>query len=243
MKILSQSPRAPRADLRAELNTINRRNVMLVAGREDKGYVLPTDSVGVRFEPGERTLMSRLMFDELVRHERRFGKLSKLSEDDRTLSGANVLHEDWWPKCRVCRLPFVCVDNGNPGAGYWVQAAEDGDDTCWPCDLAERFGDDRSGMIEHVIRAGISDALMRRFALVGWRKGWDRDRITDIISPTLWRAPGLFELLRLHRVGAREASAVIWRMARAVVQRVSTEEREIDAFAQRDGWRGMRRAA
>lgn len=243
MQNLPQARRAPRVDLRAELNRINRGNAMLVAGREADGYVLPADHLGVAYEPGERTLMPRAMFDELVSHERRFGKLSKLSESDRTLSGANVLHEDWWPKCRVCRLPFVCMDNGFAGVGLWVQATEDGGDTCWPCDLAGRFGDDRSGMIEHVVRAGIGDKLMRQFALVGIRKGWDRDRITDNLTPTYWRAPGLFELLRLHRVGMAEASAVIWKMAREIVRAVQTEESEIDVVARRDGWRPMRRAA
>lgn len=211
----------------------------MVAGRESEGYVLPAQFVGVAYEPGERTLMPRAMFDELVEHERRFGRLSKLSEDDRILSGAHVLRdEEWrWPKCRVCRLPLVCVDNGTPGIGLWVQATEDGGDICWPCGLAERFGDDRSGMIEQAVRSGFSDALLRRFALIGIRKGRDRDLVTDAISPTLWRAPALFELLRLHRIGMREVSAVIWKVAREIVRRVMAEEREIDQIARRDGWR------
>jgi hypothetical protein len=195
------------------------------------------------YRPGPA--MERKRFDELVDHERRFGRISRTVEDDRHFSGVDVLHDNSWPFCSACLLPFVTMLNGHPGQGVWVQRIEDGDELCECCWLDEHYAGDRQKMIEHVLYDLTGDAL-RCSVRLQIRRGWDDDTIFYQTVRTYWSAPGLFELLRLHRVSVSESAGVILQILEAMIAKAKADERERKSRAEaarRAIWREERMSA
>jgi hypothetical protein len=186
----------------------------------------------------DRSCVPREIFDRLVDHERRFGRLSRLADDDRVTSGADLLEDNSWPFCGDCLLPLESMLNGHAGLGYWVSRIADGESLCGACWLAGHYGNDHDRMIDHVLRYDLPDRLMLAFARAdAYRRRKPQDSI-DALCRSYWRSPGLFELLRLHRVSMATAAAVVSRMAKALVAAVRADEIRIDRLARADGWRG-----
>jgi hypothetical protein len=132
--------------------------------------------------------------------------------------------------------------NGYVGLGCWVSRIADGESSCGACWLAHHYGGDRVRMIEHVLRCDLADRLMTAFARAGRYRRLAMQDAADELSRSYWRSPGLFELLRLHRISMFTAAAVILRLAKALVAAVANDEVRIDRLARADGWRGDRRS-
>ena len=231
---LTQGERAHwRNDLRAELNAVANYNLHNYYGIEGPslglhviyvnppGYVSKEDyfkmspkecrTVRDPYRPGPA--IARERFDELVEHEGHFGRRSSLTEHDRQLSGVELLKDYSWPRCHSCALPFTTMLQGDVGErAFWVNRIEDGDELCECCWLAEHYGGDRERMIEHVLRCDYGGEVMRQSIRVALRRGWDDDTIFYQNVRDYWMSPGLFELLRLHRVSMSESAGVILSM-------------------------------
>ncbi|MGA7873044.1 MAG: hypothetical protein WCA22_19310 [Candidatus Binatus sp.] len=240
-------PRVPwRNDLRAELNSIANCNLHKYTGIEGLSlglhviHVHPPDYVSkddytFKLSWKERRLtrdphrpqpaLSRQRFDELVDHERRFGRRSRIADEDRVLSGVDLLADNSWPFCRTCGLPFAAMLNGHPRQGFWVCRIEDGADLCECCWLAEHYAGDRQAMIQHVLAQDLGGDVMRASVRLGLRRGWDDDTIFFRNVEAYWTSPGLFELLRLHRVSMSESAGVILQVLEALIAEAKPEER------------------
>ncbi len=239
---VTQPQTCPRNDLRTELNALANRNLQRYQGREDEGPILlEGKDLYWRFPDYNRSRIPRHVFDALVEHEKRFGRLSRLTEDDREISGADLLDDNRWPFCRECLSPFENLLNGHAGQGCWVSRIEDGADICGPCWLGETYGWDASKMIEHVIRHDLGDALLREAARYPLRRGHGETAAADSIMCSYWRSPGLFELLRLHRVSVETSATVIFRLAKALLAAMHADEKAALA-ARKALWRDERRA-
>ncbi len=243
---LTQGERAHwRNDLRTELNAIANQNLYRYQGIEGLTlglHVIHVEAPGyvdrdeyARLSPKERRAvrdpyrpgpaMSRQRFDELVEHERRFGRISRITDEDRQISGVDPLHDNSWPFCRDCLLPFVTMLNGHPRQGYWVCRTGDADEICECCWLEQRYAADRKRVIEHVLRYDYGGDVMRQSVRVGLRRGWDDDTVIYQNIRDYWQSPGLFELLRLHRVSLSESAGVILSMLETLIVEVKADER------------------
>lgn len=249
---LPENPRAYwRNDLRGELNAIANRNAQCVQGI---GLTLgpkvlglcPVDgcphlegplkaeewppanrvfSIGIPLTNGWHCTMPWQVFEDLVDHERRFGRRSRLKEDDRQLSGVELLRDYSWPRCHGCSLVFATILQGDVGGrGYWVNRIEDGAYLCESCWLAEHYNGDCKAMIEHVLAHDIGDDS--RWIRVELRRGRGLDIVTVHIERSYWHSPGLRELIRLHRVSLADCADVIVRTVTDMVRKVRREERE-----------------
>ena len=219
---LTLNPRAYRNDLRAELNTVANRNLDRVNGL---GLILGLHAIGVGLADGWRCLMPREVFDDLVDHEKRFGRASGIAEDDRCASGVELWRDNSWPFCRECLLPFTTMLQGDAGGrGCWVNRIEDGAELCECCALAENYAGDRKQMISHVLRCDMGDDS--RLVRVELRRGRDRDGIIERLQRSYWRSPGLRELIRLHRVSLSDCAEVIARMLKDLVNEVMKSQRD-----------------
>ncbi len=239
---LNDSLRAYRNDLRGELNALANRNLVRLNGIGD--LTIDPLVIGVPLADGWHCLMPRSVFNDLVDHERRFGRISRIADEDRVLSGIDLLHDNSWPFCRDCLLPFVTMLNGHPGCGDWVNRIEDGAELCECCWLAEHYAGDRRKMIEHALRCDVGDDS--RLVRVELRRGRDRDGIIERLQRSYWRSPGLRELLRLHRVSMAESAGVILRMLEALIVEVKAKEGERNSRAEaarRAIWRDERVSA
>lgn len=247
---LTENARAYRNDLRGELNAIYNSNRTVYQGREAEGpIVLPGSDIGVRLPEEAQCRLNALscrmpwqVFDDLVEHDRCFGRISRIADENRVLSGVDHLRDNSWPFCRDCRLPFVTMLNGHPRHGYWVCRIEDGEELCEACWLAEHYGGDRARMIEHVIASDMGDdsrwirAQMRRehweptpgMEGTAGARHWTDYVGTAVmhIERSYWQSPGLRELIRLHRVSLVECAETIVRMIKELVKRVRREDRE-----------------
>jgi hypothetical protein len=243
---LTPNPRAYRNDLRSELNAIANYNLTRFQGVEglslsphviyvrEPGYVSkgdyflmsPKERQTVRdpYRPGPA--LERQRFDELVEHERRFGRISRIADGDRQVSGVDLLADNSWPFCRDCLLPFVTMLNGHARLGCWVCRIEDRDELCESCRLTEAYAGNRTRMIEHVLRDDFGGDVMRQSVRVGLRRGWDDDTLIFQNIRDYWQSPGLFELLRLHRVGMSESAGAILSMLETLIAEVKANERE-----------------
>lgn len=193
----------------------------------------PDGSVGVVCK------MPRDLFLELLEHERRYGRLPVRKPGDAQCacgaelpmpgyrrrvcsecafsSGAVVLDDNSWPFCADCLLPFVTMLGGRTRIGTWVERIEDGADLCGCCWLAEHYNGDAEKMVEHVLsRSRTSDRDFAAFEF-GRRGKQSRDQIFDDIALMPWSEPGLWELLRLHRISLTTAATFILRRARGIV--------------------------
>jgi hypothetical protein len=214
--------RAWRNDLRGELNALANRSLIRINGI---GLTLDSRVIGVGLADGFRCLMPREVFDDFVDHEKRFGRVSRIAEDDRQISGVDLRRDNSWPFCRDCLLPFTTMLQGDIGArGCWVTRIEDGAELCECCWLAEHYAGDRSAMIAHVLACDIGDD--KRLIRVELRRRRDRDCIIERLAPSYWRSMGLRELVRLHRVSLAESAETITRMLKDLVR---CEERERDS--------------
>ncbi|MFZ0678624.1 hypothetical protein [Candidatus Binatus sp.] len=255
---LTNTPRAcTRNDLRTELNKLWRRNHSVYQGRESEGPIVLGDIwVQLDDDPSHRgyyegASMYRRAFDRLVEHERRFGRISRTSEEDRYESGLVVLDDNSWPFCSECLLPFVTVLNGYPRSGVWVERIEDGADLCGCCWLDDHYAGDHDRMIEHVIRHDLGDEMAQASLRADIRRGVRAGRVSGDhgmalreLARAYFDSPGLFELLRLHRVAVREAAAVIWRTINATLAEVQAQAqaRRRLALTRRDKlWRSEQR--
>lgn len=223
---LPDSQRAYRNDLRGEINAIANCNLTSFQGVE--GLSLHPSNLLVRppnynEDPYQRCFIPREVFDDLVQHEKRFGRVSRMATEDRAVSGVDLLRDNSWPFCRDCLLPFVTLLNGHHRTGYWVSRIEDGAELCESCWLTEHFAGDHVQMIEHVLRCDIGDDS--RLIRVYLRRGFDAEAIIFQTTEGYWRSPGLFELLRLHRVSLTECAGVILRMIKALIAEVKADDR------------------
>jgi hypothetical protein len=240
------SPRAHprRHDLRAEINQVANYNLRAYYGIEGlslsrhsiqvrhPGYIdfdtfhamSPKEQRSVRdpYSPG--VTMYRERFDALVAHEKQFGKLSGMADDDRELAGVNVRRDGAWPACRDCGLPFVTMLNGHQGYGVWVCRIEDGDPLCECCWLAETYSGDRQ-MIEHVLRWDFGGKAMRLSVRADLRRYNDVEQVFRRNVSAYWQSPGLFELLRLHRVSLTASAGVILHMLESLIAEIRLDER------------------
>ncbi|HXN85590.1 MAG TPA: hypothetical protein VN867_05940 [Candidatus Binataceae bacterium] len=246
-----------RNDLRTELKTIAKCSLHNYYGIEGlslglhvihidpPGYVSKEDYFKMSskerstcrdpYRPGPA--MERQRFDELVEHECRFGRISRMADEDRQVSGVDLLGDNSWPFCRDCLLPFATMLNGHPRLGYWVNRIEDADELCEACWLTQHYAGDRQKMIQHVLAQDFGGAVMRQSVRVGLRRGWGDDTLIYQNVRDYWMSPGLFELLRLHRVSMSESAGVILSMLETLIAEVRVDERE------RKQQRDARRAA
>ena len=227
---LTPNPRAGRNDLRAELNALANRSLVRLNGI---GLTLDPIVIGVGLADGWRCLMPRAVFDDLTDHEKRFGRVSGVAEDDRLRSGVDLLQDNSWPFCAGCSLPFVTMLNGEPGQGVWVQRIEDGGPLCECCWLAEHYAGDRRKMIEHVLAHDMGDDS--RLIRVEIHRGRDLAIITEHLERSAWTSPGLRELIRLHRVSLSECAEVLARTLRDLVRKVKADERERNSTVSKTG--------
>jgi len=247
-----------RCDLRRELNQIWKENFKQFCDESGNTFwgwspdhITVTYPSYVLHDPP--CFMLRSIFDELVEHEKRFGKLSGIADEDRELSAANVLRDGAWPACESCHLPFVTMFNGHQGFGAWVCRIEHGDALCEACWLTERYGGDHEKMIEHVLRVDMVTPVIRQSIAVDLRRhaprmgdrGWGAWEVIYSHSRTWWHSPGLRELLRLHRVSLTTAAGVIVRMISEMVADRKSKEKEIAhrRAATRQAWESAHRAA
>ena len=232
-----------RNDLRAELNAIANDNLKRIQGLSLSPHVIHVDPPGYvsrenyfLMSPKERRscrdpyrpgpAMERGRFDELVEHERHFGRISRLTENDRQLSGVELLKDYSWPRCHGCALPFTTILQGDVGErGYWVSRIEDGAELCEACWLTEHYAGDRQKMIQHVLAQDCGGAVMRVSIRIGLRRGWADDTLIFQNIRDYWNSPGLFELLRLHRVSMSESAGVILSMLETLIAEVKADER------------------
>jgi hypothetical protein len=230
---LTPNPRAYRNDLRGELNRVYNHGRVVFQGREAEGPIMRDwEDIGVELSEPARSKLSALycrmpreVFHGLVDHEKRFARISRLTEDDRQLSGVDLLQDNRWPFCRDCLLPFTTLLQGDIGGrGCWVNRIEDGADLCECCWLSENYAGDHAKMIEHVLRCDMGDDS--RWLRVELRRGRDLDIVVGHLEHSYWRSPGLRELIRLHRVSLTECAEVIVRMVKDLVKRVRRDERE-----------------
>jgi hypothetical protein len=255
-----------RNDLRGELNAIANYNLHNYQGIEglslsahviyvrEPGYVskgdyfnmTPKERRTVRDPYRPSPAISRRRFDELVDHEHRFRSISRTAEGDRQISGVDLLCDNSWPFCRECLLPFVTMLNGHARLGCWVCRIEDDDELCECCWLAEHYAGDRKRMIEHVLRCDFGGEVMRASVRIGLRRGWDDDTLVYQNIRDYWQSPGLFELLRLHRVSMSECAGAILSMLETLIAEVRVDERarKQQSDARRDAiWREERMSA
>jgi hypothetical protein len=228
---LNQDARAYwRNDLRGEMNFIVNYNLCRHYGIE--GLSLSPVVISVRRpnydedkDPYEPCFITRERFDELVEHEKRFGRVSRIAEDDRQISGVDLRRDNSWPFCRDCLLPFTTMLQGDIGTrGCWVTRIEAGAELCECCWLAAHYCGDREAMIQHVLDQDMGDD--RRLIRAELRRGFDRAAIIYRHSRDFWTSPGLRELIRLHRVSLTECAGVILRILRTLITEVKADERE-----------------
>jgi len=262
--IITDSPRAYplRNDLRKELQAIASRNAVRVTdgnGRvlNDGQRVINGDFLYIRVlkaaaiaggfnklampqlrqgSDGYLCGIPREFFFELVDHEQRFGRTSRITEADRVFSGVPMLTDNGWPFCSECLLPFTTMANGHPRTGVWVEPIADGEYICGCCWLASNYHGDAGAMINHVLAGQTRGARSKAAYLLEhvhpkWWVGFGYQDVT----PLLWAAPGLWELLRLHRVSLAATAAGILRYACEIIRAVKADEASIDRFASRDG--------
>jgi len=228
--------------LRAELNDLWRRNHQLYQRRESEGPIVLGDIwVQLGDDPKQNSFyegapMPRRVFDRLVEHERRFGRISRTSDEDYYASGMVVSEDNSWPFCSECLLPLVTMLNGHPGQGVWVEPIADAAEVCACCWLAEHYDGDHDRMIEHVVRVDIGDeiaqAFLRNDVLRGIRAGrlaGDYHMALCNLALVYFESAGLFELLRLHRVSVREAATVIVRVGKTTLGAIQAARRWRDA--------------
>jgi hypothetical protein len=233
-----------RNDLRAELNHVFNDQGHIVLDGHDIGVGLP--------ELEQQKLnafscrMRRQVFDDLVRHEKLFGRVSCITEEDRELSGVGLLKDNSWPFCSCCSLPFTSMLQGDVGErGYWVSRIEDGADLCECCWLAEHYGGDHHAMIRHVLERDIGPESAVRWLRIEMRRehwvsfpnrcGYRTDYVGTAVMKlerSAWHSPGLRELIRLHRVSLVECAVVIVQIVKELKKKAEAEERE---FKQRRG--------
>jgi hypothetical protein len=247
-QIIDRTLRAYRNDLRAELNAVAEAGRVVYQGREAEGRVLghgdlyiPLPDDVQRKSGFLNVRLPRDVFDALVEHERRFGRTSRIAEADRVFSGVSMLNDASWPFCSECLLPFATLLNGHAGIGVWVERIEDSSPLCGSCWLASEYHNDLDRMVEHTLSA--LNPLQRAVIAFQLRRKENRRDVTYFAMPTFCRAPGLFELLRLHRVSLIKAAVVIVRHTLSLVDAVRSDEQSIDRFAARDSWRGEQCAA
>jgi hypothetical protein len=220
-----------RNDLRGELNAHYNAARTVFQGLESYGPIVRDwEDIFITIpDEAQRRLnsfgcrMPRGVFDDLVDHEKRFSRRSRIVED-REISGVGLLHDNSWPFCRDCLLPFTTLLNGHAGHGCWVSRIEDDSPLCESCSLAEHYGGDHSQMIEHVLRSDMGDDS--RLIRVELRRGRCLDIITMHLERDSWHSRGLRELIRLHRVSLIECAEVIVRMVKDLVKRARCEDRE-----------------
>src|SRR5208337_1475101 len=121
----------------------------------------------------------------------------------------------------------------------WVCPIEDGAELCGCCWLAEHYDGDHDRMIEHVIRHDVGDSIAQAFLRADILRGIRTGRLAGDYHMALcdlamiyFESPGLFELLRLHRVGVREAAAAIVRIGKDRLGAIQAARRA--ALARRD---------
>lgn len=144
-----------------------------------------------------------------------------------------------WPRCDECGRPFPTTTAGEAGIGQWVAPIDDGE-LCLVCTLAQKYHDDHTAMIEHVLATDTLQLARGGVDLDFQRMRFGVDVLDNAVT-WLWSGAGLFELLRLGAVTLTEAASVI--RHRAIEIGIESPTRRPAEAARRAIWREERLSA